>query len=58
MGLALMSKYYALILLATCGLGAIQTPFFAKYVRSAAPWISGFDRRGDLRPACLLAADA
>jgi hypothetical protein len=39
-GLALMSKYYALILLATCGLGAIQTPFFAKYIRSAAPWLS------------------
>ncbi len=35
-----MSKYYALILLTTCGLGAIQTPFLAKYVRCAAPWIS------------------
>ncbi len=40
LGLALMSKYYALILLATCGLGAIQTPLLAKYLRSIEPWIS------------------
>jgi hypothetical protein len=39
-GLALMSKYYALILLATCGLGALATPCLAKYARSTSPWIS------------------
>ena len=35
-----MSKYYAVILLATCGLGAIPSPHFGRYIRSASPWIS------------------
>lgn len=39
-GLALMSKYYALILFATCGLAALQTPYFWGYLRARSPWIS------------------
>jgi len=40
MGLALMSKYYALILAATCLLAAIQHPARAHYFASAAPYIA------------------
>ena len=40
LGLAFLSKYYAAILLATCALGAVATPFRRAYVRSASPWIS------------------
>jgi len=40
MGLALLSKYYALILGATCFLAALQHPARARYFRSASPYIS------------------
>ena len=39
-GLALMSKYYALILLASCFLAALQHPARRRYFASAAPYIS------------------
>jgi hypothetical protein len=38
--LSLLSKYYALVLLAACGLAAVQTPLFWPWLRSAAPWIA------------------
>jgi 4-amino-4-deoxy-L-arabinose transferase-like glycosyltransferase len=40
MGLALLSKYYALILAATCFLAALQHPRRAFYFASASPYIS------------------
>ena len=40
MGLALLSKYYALILGATCFLAALQHPGRARYFRSASPYVS------------------
>ena len=40
MGLALLSKYYALILGATCFLAALQHPARARYFRSASPYVS------------------
>jgi 4-amino-4-deoxy-L-arabinose transferase-like glycosyltransferase len=40
MGLALLSKYYALILGATCLLAALQHPARARYFRSASPYVS------------------
>jgi len=40
MGLALMSKYYALILGATCLIAAIQQPTRARYFASASPYVS------------------
>ena len=39
-GFALMSKYYALILLATCFLGALRHPARARFFTSASPWIA------------------
>src|SRR5262249_49169473 len=39
-GLALMSKYYALILLATCFLAAIQHPSRWRYFASASPYVA------------------
>jgi hypothetical protein len=39
-GLALMSKYYAVILIATCLLAAWQSSLGAQYFSSSAPWIS------------------
>ena len=39
-GLALMSKYYALILVATCFLAALQHPSRRKYFTSASPYVS------------------
>jgi 4-amino-4-deoxy-L-arabinose transferase-like glycosyltransferase len=39
-GLALLSKYYALILVATCFLGAIQHPMRRRYFASASPYLS------------------
>ena len=38
--LALLSKYYALVLGATCFLAALQHPARARYFRSASPYIS------------------
>jgi hypothetical protein len=40
MALALLSKYYALVLGATCFLAALQHPSRARYFRSASPCIS------------------
>jgi Dolichyl-phosphate-mannose-protein mannosyltransferase len=40
MGLALLSKYFALILGATCFLAALQHPSRARYFRSASPYVS------------------
>ena len=40
MGLALLSKYYALILGATCFLAALQHPERARYFRSTSPYLS------------------
>ena len=40
MGLALLSKYYALILGTTCFLAALQHPARARYFRSASPYVS------------------
>jgi hypothetical protein len=39
-GLAMMSKYYAVILIATLFLAAIQHPARRKYFTSASPWLS------------------
>ncbi len=39
-GLAMMSKYYALILVATCLLAALQHPSRWKYFAAAAPYVS------------------
>ena len=39
-GLALISKYYALILVATCLLAALQHPSRWKYLASASPYVS------------------
>jgi hypothetical protein len=39
-GLALMSKYYAAILVATCGLAVFWHPAGRKYVASASPYIA------------------
>ena len=39
-GAALMSKYFALILLATCFLGALRHPARRRYFSSASPWIT------------------
>jgi 4-amino-4-deoxy-L-arabinose transferase-like glycosyltransferase len=39
-GLALLSKYYAVLPLVVCGLGALTTPQGRAYLRSTAPWIS------------------
>ncbi len=39
-GLAMISKYYALILVATCLLAALQHPSWRKYFASASPYIS------------------
>jgi 4-amino-4-deoxy-L-arabinose transferase-like glycosyltransferase len=39
-GLALMSKYYAVILLATCFLAMLQHPARWKYAASASPYVS------------------
>jgi 4-amino-4-deoxy-L-arabinose transferase-like glycosyltransferase len=40
MGFALLSKYYALVLAATCLLAAVQHPSRSKYFASAAPYAS------------------
>lgn len=40
MGLALLSKYYALILGATCFVAAVQHPARGRYFRSLAPYVS------------------
>ena len=40
MALALLSKYYALILAATCFLAALQHPRRARYFASASPYVS------------------
>ncbi len=40
-GIAMMSKYYALILIATCFLAALAHPRRRDYFTSAAPWLSG-----------------
>jgi len=40
MGLALLSKYYALILAATCLIAALQHPSRARYFASASPYVS------------------
>jgi 4-amino-4-deoxy-L-arabinose transferase-like glycosyltransferase len=40
MGLALLSKYYALVLAATCLIAALQHPSRARYFASASPYIS------------------
>jgi len=40
MALALMSKYYALILAATCLIAALQHPLRRRYFRSAAPYVA------------------
>src|SRR5271169_7247115 len=40
MALALLSKYYALILGTTCFLAALQHPARARYFRSASPYVS------------------
>ena len=39
-GLAMLSKYYALILLATCLLAALQHPARRRYFASASPYVS------------------
>jgi hypothetical protein len=39
-GFALMSKYYALILIATCFFAALQHPARSKYFASAAPYVA------------------
>jgi hypothetical protein len=39
-GLAMLSKYYALILVATCLLAALQYPSRQKYFGSLLPWVS------------------
>ena len=39
-GLAMMSKYYAAILVATCLLAVLQHPARRKYLTSASPWVS------------------
>ncbi|MGD1037036.1 MAG: glycosyltransferase family 39 protein [Roseiarcus sp.] len=40
MGLALLSKYYALILAATCLIAALQHPSRSRYFASASPYLS------------------
>ena len=40
MGLALLSKYYALILATTCLIAALQHPLRARYFASASPYVS------------------
>ena len=40
MGLALLSKYYALILAATCLIAALQHPLRRRYFASASPYVS------------------
>ncbi|MGD0562199.1 MAG: glycosyltransferase family 39 protein [Roseiarcus sp.] len=40
MGLALLSKYYALILAATCLIAALQHPLRQRYFASASPYVS------------------
>jgi 4-amino-4-deoxy-L-arabinose transferase-like glycosyltransferase len=40
MGLALLSKYYALILAASCLIAALQHPLRSRYFASASPYIS------------------
>ena len=39
-GLALMSKYYALILVASCFVAALQHPLGKRYLASASPYVS------------------
>jgi hypothetical protein len=39
-GFALMSKYYALILIATCFIAALQHPARSRYFASAAPYVA------------------
>jgi 4-amino-4-deoxy-L-arabinose transferase-like glycosyltransferase len=39
-GLALLSKYYALILVATCGLAALQHPECKRWFASPSPWLA------------------
>lgn len=39
-GFALMSKYYALLLIAACGLAALQHPRFRRYIASPAPYVA------------------
>ena len=56
-GLALMSKYYALILVATCFLAALQHPSRRKYFAAASPYVSTARGGGDLRAARMVAAD-
>jgi 4-amino-4-deoxy-L-arabinose transferase-like glycosyltransferase len=41
LGLAMLSKYYALILVATCLLAALQHPSRWRYFASASPYVSG-----------------
>ncbi|MDE2582510.1 MAG: glycosyltransferase family 39 protein, partial [Rhodospirillales bacterium] len=49
-GLALMSKYYALILLASCFLAALQHPGARKYFTSAAPYVSALTAAAIVSP--------
>jgi len=39
-GVALLSKYFAVLLLAVCGLAALSSPEGRVWLRSASPWIS------------------
>ena len=39
-GLALLSKYYALILVATCGLAALQHPERKRWFAGTSPWLA------------------
>ncbi len=41
-GIALLSKYFGLVLIASCFLGAITHHDRRVYFRSAVPWVSGF----------------
>ena len=55
MGFAMMSKYYALILAATCFIAASSHPLRSEYFASASPYISRGHRRRYLRATCLVA---
>ncbi len=49
-GIALMSKYYAALLLAACLLGALATPERARYFKGRAPYLSGLVALAILAP--------
>ena len=55
-GIALMSKYYALILVATCLLAALQHPSRWRYFASASPYVSAVVAAAICAPHVMVAA--